>query len=227
MGDMPGARLRSWGMHGKGASLLHSVRWAGDAGGGAARALAERSEPQLAEQALRGDREAWGELVARHDHRVIVALLARGIRLDQARELAHQAWIRLIDQQRAGRLERLELPGLAIRQAVFLALDAARRRELAAHSLDHAAARAVHDAAASAEDRLIRREQLQRAQAELARCSPSARRLFALLYRNPGMRHAEAARQLGLSVQRVRQILCEVRARLRAAIEEASDDRAP
>jgi RNA polymerase sigma-70 factor (ECF subfamily) len=195
--------------------------------GAATVATVERSEPELIERARSGDREAWGALVARHDHRVVLALLARGVRLADARELSHQAWARLIAQQRAGRLERLELPGLAIRQAVFLALDAARAEGAARRRAEHDAspveAAALSDPAASVEERLIRREELQRVRAELARCSPMARRLFALLYRNPGMRHADAARSLGLSVQRVRQTLCEVRARLRSALDEESN----
>ncbi|HWM87308.1 MAG TPA: sigma-70 family RNA polymerase sigma factor [Kofleriaceae bacterium] len=184
---------------------------------------AELSEHHLARLAMAGDREAWGELVSRHDHRVVLSLLARGVRMARARELAHETWLRLIAQQRAGRLARLELPGLAIRQAAFLALDDTRRRE--EPSADEASLAALIDPAASVEERLISREQLRRAQAELERCSPSARRVFSAVYAEPGMPHAEAARRLGMSVQRVRQTLCEVRARLRAAIEsEASHD---
>jgi RNA polymerase sigma-70 factor (ECF subfamily) len=41
-----------------------------------------------------------------------------------------------------------------------------------------------------------------------------------LIYENPDLPHAEAAAQVGLSVQRVRQILCEVRKRLRAVLSE-------
>jgi RNA polymerase sigma factor (sigma-70 family) len=178
----------------------------------------ELPERRLCELALEGDRDAWDALIERHDYRVIVALLARGVLLPRARELAQQTWIRLVAQQRAGKLDRLELPGLAIRQARFLALDDARRREPAAAPID-----ALIDPAASVEQRLIDREQLARATAELARCSPRARAVFALVYTEPQLPHAEIARRLGLSVQRVRQILCEVRARLRGAIEEPSD----
>jgi RNA polymerase sigma factor (sigma-70 family) len=180
----------------------------------------ELTERELCEQALRGDHAAWCALVARHDHRILLSLLARGIPLADARELTQQTWTRLLAQQRAGRLARLELPGLAIRQAGFLALDAARRVHSA---MEHCAAERVGDSAsdpsASVEERLIRREELERVRNELALCAPQARRLFALLYNQPGMPHAEAARQLGLSVQRVRQILCEVRSRLRGALE--------
>jgi len=149
--------------------------------------LAERPDPELVELVRRGDRDAWGVLIKRHDHRVVLSLLARGVRLDQARELAQQTWARLIAQQDAGRLERIELPGIAIRQAGFLALDAARRRDAAAPGSPDTE---VIDPEASIEDRLIRREELARVQAELARCSPVARELFALLYADPEMRHA-------------------------------------
>jgi RNA polymerase sigma-70 factor (ECF subfamily) len=186
--------------------------------------MAELPEPRLIELAEAGDRAAWNELIARHDHRVVVSLVARGRRLADARELAQSTWARLIAQQRAGRLLRLDLPGLAVRQAAFLALDAARaerahRRATDDSKPDHD----VADPAASAEDRLIRREELVRVHAELLRCAPHERRLIALLYGDPGMPHAEAARRLGLSVQRVRQTLCEVRARLRSALETESD----
>jgi RNA polymerase sigma factor (sigma-70 family) len=217
--------LRSCGMRGKDLSLDGGLAWPlPHAERRPVTPRIELPDDQLAVQALAGDRDAWGALIARHDHKVVVALLARGVALAQARELAHQAWIRLIAQQRAGRLDRLELPGLAIRQASFLALDAARRRAAGTRGETTADADAVAGPEASIEDRLIGREQLARAEAELARCSPQARKLFALLYGNPGMRHAEAARRLGLSVQRVRQTLCEVRARLRVAIEQESPD---
>jgi RNA polymerase sigma factor (sigma-70 family) len=188
--------------------------------------VTELSEPRLIELAEAGDRAAWNQLIARHGHRVVVSLIARGVRLADARELAHQAWARLIEQQRAGKLARIELPGLAIRQAAFLALDAVRAANARPDQpFDHAtedAGREPRDPAPSAEERLIRREQLQRVHAELARCAPHEQRLFALLYSHPDLPHAEAARQLGLSVQRVRQTLCEVRSRLRIVLEQDS-----
>src|SRR4051812_35422239 len=116
--------------------------------------IAELPEPRLIELAEAGDRAAWNELIARHDHRVVVSLVARGLRLPEARELAQQTWARLIAQQCAGRLARLELPGLAIRQAAFLALDAARaeRADRARASDDREPGQDVTDPAASAED---------------------------------------------------------------------------
>lgn len=193
--------------------------------------LAEQSEEALCEEALRGHRGAWDVLITRHNHRVVVSLLARGLPIDRAKELAHDAWARLIEQQREGRLSHLSLPGLAITQASFLALDEGRRRAAqhrasGARAGDDALAAAAElpDPAPGAEERLLSKEQLLRAQDALSRCSPSAQRVFRLLYENPSMGHAQAAQQVGLSLQRVRQILCEVRKKLRVAIEEDVDE---
>jgi RNA polymerase sigma-70 factor (ECF subfamily) len=209
--------------------MLRAAAWrraepaqpAHDSAGSELPGAAGSADAELIARACAGDRAAWGALIARHDHRVVLSLLARGVALPDARELAQRTWTRLIGQHQAGRLERLELPGLAIRQARFLAVDAARRQRVAAeHVVGSVSGEAVVDESASAEDRLIHREQLARATAALAQCSPAARRVFELLYAHPGMSHRDAAEQLGLSVQRVRQTLCEVRARLRAALED-------
>src|SRR5262249_31325925 len=88
---------------------------------------AHLDEAGLCEKAMRGERDAWNVLVQRHNHRVVLALLARGVRIDRAKDIAQEAWMRLVEQQRLGRLARLQLPGLAIAQATFLALEAARR----------------------------------------------------------------------------------------------------
>lgn len=159
---------------------------------------------------------AWNELIQRHNRRVIVSLLARGVPLDLALDLAQEAWARLVQQQASGKLARLDLPGLAIAQARFLALT--HSRHSSKRSADVAGG-VDSSAAPSAEEALLSREQILRVQRALAGCTPSARRVFMLVYENPGMPHAVAARLAGLSIQRVRQILCEVRKKLRAAAE--------
>jgi RNA polymerase sigma factor (sigma-70 family) len=181
-------------------------------------------ERTLCERALRGDEEAWNALVAKHDHRVVVSLLARGVRVDRARDIAQEAWIRLVEQQRAGRLTHLQLPGLAIAQAAFLSLEAARRdgsrgEPLSIHGDDARTALDVADPAADAETRMLTTERIDRAERVLAECSPSARKVFRLAYGGDGLSHAEVAKSVGLSLQRVRQILCEVRAKLRVAFD--------
>lgn len=176
-------------------------------------------ERSLCDRALRGDVAAWNALVQKHNHRVVVSLLARGVRIDRAKDLAQDAWLRLIEQQREGRLAHLSLPGLAITQAGFLALEAARRvrRGEAIAATDDEAAKVV-DPGADAETKLLAEEQLARAEAVLSRCSPSARKVFRLAYSGEGKSHADVAAEVGLSLQRVRQIICEVRKVLRAEI---------
>lgn len=169
----------------------------------------------LEERALSGDRDAWHELIARHERKVLLSLLARGIRVDRARELVQDTWLRLIEQQRLGKLERLELPGLAIVQARFLALEQDRRRPTDLEEIEEIDP-------ITPEHELFSREQLTRAQAVLERCSPSAQKVFRLVYEQPQLRHQEVAERVGLSLQRVRQILCETRKVLREALEEQS-----
>lgn len=175
----------------------------------------EPSEEELARLALEGRRDAWDALVARHGRQVLLVLLARGVRVDRAKDIVQETWARLLAHQQAGRLDRLELPGLAIRQAIFFALEDARRDRRATGDDELAI---LTDPAPSAETRIHARAQLDRARVALERCPKQARRIFELTYAD--VPHAETARQVGLSVQRVRQTLCEVRARLRAAIEE-------
>lgn len=173
----------------------------------------------LLTRAASGDRSAWHALVASHDRRVIVSLLARGVPLDRARDLAQETWARLWEQHQQGKLPRLELPGLAVRQAAFLAVDEARRRARARTAeLEDAAELA--DGAAPTDESLASKEQVARALSALDKLSPRARQIFTEVYESPQRPHAESAERLGLSVQRLRQTLCEVRARLRAAMED-------
>jgi RNA polymerase sigma-70 factor (ECF subfamily) len=171
-------------------------------------------------RALSGDRAAWDALIARHDRRVVVSLLARGLPIDRAKEIAHETWIALFERQQRGELGELKLPGLAIAQAGFLALDEHRRAGRAdARRAEASAAEVVADPS-SVETRLLDRERLSRAQAALRSLGAGAQRVFGLLYEEERLTHREAAARLGLSEQRVRQTLCEVRGRLRAALEE-------
>ena len=166
--------------------------------------------------ALAGDPAAWTALIERHDHRIVVALLGRGVRLERARELAQETWLRLMERQRAGRLLALTLPGLAIVQAGFLAANDRRRPEHQPWSSE------VEPASrATAEDAVISRQRLELLGRALGACPPGARRVFELVYDHPELGYAEVAGRVGLSVQRVKQIVFEVRKRLGAALEEA------
>ena len=175
----------------------------------------------LMRRALAGEREAWGALVARHDRRVRLVLVSRGVAPEQARDLAQEAWSRLLARQRRGDLARLELPGLAIAQALFLAIDAFRRAAREAAPLEDAlAALQIADPSTPVDERLIGRQQLAQAGTAFAALGPSAQTVFRAVYDNPGASYAETAARLGLSEQRVKQLVCEVRKKIRAALEE-------
>jgi RNA polymerase sigma-70 factor (ECF subfamily) len=184
------------------------------------------SEAEIAARALEGQTSAWDEIVRRHSHRVLLALLARGVPWDTAHDLVQEVWLRLVRQQRAGRLQSLALPGLAIAQAGWLAREEGRTRRRHETIMSGRAAAEItvddvdHDPGVDPEEHAIRRDRLDRIRRELEVCPPRARQIFLAVYGPEGRSHAEVARDLGLSVQRVRQALCEVRARVRTALRE-------
>jgi RNA polymerase sigma-70 factor (ECF subfamily) len=159
----------------------------------------------------------WDQAVRAHGARVVASLLAMSIPLDQADELASQAWERLIERERAGQLPEIKLPGLVLKQARFLALDWLRERRRQSALTDEIAC-----APDDPERALIARRDVATALRVLAASSSSARAVFYHLYDDPPPPHEVVAARVGLSVQRVRQILCEVRKRIREALEQKS-----
>ena len=183
------------------------------------------SDGDLAARALAGDPEAWNEIVRRHSHRVLVSLLARDVPLELAEDLTQEVWLHLMERQREGRLGRLRFPGLAIAQARWLALEAdrtRRRRERIAgpvQRLGDPELEEVVDPAAGPDQVAADRGRWEVLCRALGRCPARARQVFEAVYGPQGRSQNDVARDLGLSLQRVRQILCEVRARLRRALE--------
>lgn len=162
--------------------------------------------------------DVWDEAIRRHDRQVYLSLLAFGLTPDRAREVAQMTWTRLLEQHAKGALFELELPGLAIRQARYLALNEHQRAKTEMRVLA-----AVPDPPAEPGlDRVVgSRQELDRVLAALATCSPTARKVFRLVYGTPDGNAATAAQAVGLSLQRVRQILCETRSHIRRTLEEA------
>jgi RNA polymerase sigma-70 factor (ECF subfamily) len=165
------------------------------------------------------DTELWDRLIRSHDRSVWLSLVAIGVKPESARELAQSTWMRLMEKHAAGELDGLELPGLAIRQARFLALDELRRDQAEQRRVEEVLRGDAGAVPLDAERQIAGRQELERVAIVLAGCAPSAQRLFQLLY-GRGLSHAEAASALGLSVQRARQLLCETRRRIREAFEE-------
>jgi RNA polymerase sigma-70 factor (ECF subfamily) len=153
----------------------------------------------------------WARAVKAHQRIVVVRLLAAGFTLDRAQELAQETWTRLIEQDRLGRLLDVSLPGLAIRQAMFLAQDALRQANRSpACSADLEAIAAT----GCQELRVLARDALRRAAQVLESMPDMAQTVFRLAYGRERHTAAEIAERVGLSTQRVRQTLCEVRRRL-------------
>jgi RNA polymerase sigma factor (sigma-70 family) len=165
------------------------------------------------------DQRIWDDAIRQHNQRVFLSLLALGLQPDLAREIVQATWTRLMEKHAAGELPSLELPGLAIRQARFLALNELQRGETNRRVLA-----AVPDLPAqpSVEQVVISREHVDRILDALAGCPPMAKTVFRLVYGDPPVPHGEVARKVGLSLQRVRQILCETRRHVRDALEEAT-----
>ncbi len=164
-------------------------------------------------------RAEWDAIIRAHDRRLLAHLVARGVRIDLAKELAQEAWAKLIEQERDGQLRDLQMPGLILRQATFLALDAARRQRWET-SAEGAPERA--DVAPGIDDVLASRSELARMRTAFARASAAEQRIFLALYEQPQLTCAQVAAGLGLSEQRVKQVAYEVRKRLRAALVEES-----
>jgi RNA polymerase sigma factor (sigma-70 family) len=162
-------------------------------------------------------RATWEALVRQHERAVRLSLIAQGYPPDLAREITQATWLRLIERQRAGQIQQMSLPGLAIAQASFLARDHARGERRWAGDAPLAAE--PHPAAAP-EARVISRDQLRRVESALASQHASARRVFALAHGGEGHSHAQIATATGLSVQRVKQILWELRHKLRQIVGE-------
>lgn len=168
---------------------------------------------------------AWDQLIEQHSRRVVVALLARGLPLERAKELADDAWVRIIQQHRAGRLPELKIPGIVIMQALFLARDAQRvSMRRAAVDARIGGDYGLHGGNDDVEERLLAREQLRRIAKVVEAASPTARRVFELSYGEPNCSASEVAEEIGISIQRVRQITCELRKRIRGVVGEAHDD---
>lgn len=160
----------------------------------------------------------WKAAIARHDHALVLSLLASGLRLDDARDVAQEAWLRVIEASATGRLTHLELPGLVIRQASFIVLDRQRASTLRTHVPEDEAATLPADE--RADHQAHARELLATLEAGLATATPRQREVFFTVLAAPDAGHRELAARRGLSLQRFRQVLCDVRARLRRALEE-------
>lgn len=158
----------------------------------------------------------WTRAVKAYHRVVVVRLLASGCPLERAQEIAQETWTRLIEQDRLGRLREVSLPGLAIRQAIFLWKDALRRENRASVIPEDPGGLPAPECQ---EQRVIARAALRQAEQVLESLSPTAQTVFRLAYGPERPPAAQIAERVGLSTQRVRQILCEIRRHLAGIME--------
>lgn len=167
----------------------------------------------------------WDAHMQRYGRRVVVSLLARGVLPERAKELAQDAWFRVIQAHRRGKLPELKVPGIVIKQAAFLLHDDRRRSSsrYAHEPIDEAAQPQPDEREFEAQ--LAARHQLRQVQAVIKDAHPNARRVFEMMYGGDAHSASEIAEALGLSVQRVRQIGCELRKTLRRELQTESGRR--
>ncbi len=164
--------------------------------------------------------DPWQALAARYYHKVVISLVAGGVALERALDLTQDTWLTLFEKRKT---LTPNSPGIAFTQANFLALREHRangrdKKRFVGEVLDTLAA-----SGDSAEAKLLNEEQLGLALVALNSCPAGARRVFDMVYDNPDLSHAAIAKDLGVSVQYVRQSLCAVRRRLRDTMERGHD----
>lgn len=165
----------------------------------------------------------WDAAMQKYGRRVVVSLIAKGALPERAKELAQDAWLRVIQNHRHGRLVEVKLPGVVIKQASFLWQDDRRRcaTRFTHESVDGTVL--AHRDERELEQQAAARHKLRKVREIIARAHPNARRVFELMYDGEARSAAEIAQSVGLSVQRVRQIACEFRKTLRCELQGGSD----
>jgi RNA polymerase sigma-70 factor (ECF subfamily) len=171
----------------------------------------------VVERARLGERGAWDQLILRYNPLVLAVFVRMAIAVARGQELSQEVWLRLFCKARDGALAQLVMPGLALREARYRALDELRGRG-AEESLDdrrEALGDEPADPAPSAEAQVASRDELERLRRVLSALPPRQREVLQLALVQ-GVPHAQIAQQLGISEQRSKQTLTEARARVRA-----------
>lgn len=172
----------------------------------------EAETPELCARALGGDRPAWSELIRRFDRRLWQHVVYR-FHVDDVRadDLCQETWMKLTRKLEAKELSTLKLPGLAYQQAWYLHFG--KREDLPESSPDDDA---VVDVAPSVLDRLLDEQERVTLRKDIDNELSPRQREVLLLGLQRGCTDAEVAEELGISLNRVRELKKEAYARLRA-----------
>lgn len=141
--------------------------------------------------------------------------MAEGHSMEEAKDLAQEAWASIWSRHARGELPDLQLPGLIVTHARFLAKNLRRHQRLVA-----ALTPEPDDVAPAADEAFVARETVENARRALNVHNPQHRRIFWAAI-EAQRAHADIAQDEGLSIQRVRQIIWEVRCTLRERLEHS------
>jgi RNA polymerase sigma-70 factor (ECF subfamily) len=187
------------------------------------RPLAERTDDALVRRAQQGDRQAFTELVRRHEDAALrLAYVLGGAALD-VEDVVQEAMVKgylAIDRVRPDGLFRAWLLRIVANETSNRRRSAGRR---AGYELRLATDRASAEAAPSAEVTVLAAESRRAALAAVAALPRRHREVVACRYL-VGLSEAETAEVLGLAAGTVKSRASRALARLRARLEEAPDD---
>lgn len=178
--------------------------------------MTEATDDELVGLAARGDKAAFGRLVARHQRRLLaLALRSTGSRAaaeDIVQEVFTRAWVKA-PVWRARESHGASYGAWLARVAANLCIDAARRPRPAALE----AVPDTPDPAAGADALMLHAEQAARVRAAVARL-PERQRLAVALTYDADLSNAEGAAAMGTSVGAFELLLVRARRALRLSL---------
>jgi RNA polymerase sigma-70 factor (ECF subfamily) len=176
----------------------------------------EISDEDLLSRVARGDKAAFGALVARHRRRLTAMtarLLGRAAADEVVQETFTRAWVQAPSWQASG-AARYSYAAWLSRVAMNLAIDQTRRRVTTVDIADCDVVDPVPDAEAA----LIRGERLRLLQSAIKQLPARQREAVSLTY-DAELSNAEAAGAMGISVGAFELLLVRARRSLRTALK--------
>lgn len=185
--------------------------------------MAEATDDELVGRAGRGDKAAFGVLVARHQRRLMaVAMRSVGSRAaaeDVVQEVFTRAWVKAPAWQSREGGNGASYAAWLARVTVNLCVDGARRKRTA--PLDEVPD--APDPTAGADEIILAQERAARVRAAVAALPERQRRAISLSY-DAELSNAEGAAAMETSVGAYELLLVRARRALRLSLAEGSED---
>lgn len=184
--------------------------------------VAEASDDELVGRAGRGDKAAFGQLVARHRRRLMaVAMRSVGSRAaaeDVVQEVFTRAWVKAPGWQPRQEGGGASYAAWLARVAVNLCIDDARRQRTTTLEVVPDAP----DLAASADEIMLAQERAARVRAAVARLPERQRQAISLSY-DAELSNAEGAAAMETTVGAYELLLVRARRALRLSLADGSE----